>query len=135
MDTQQPPKRPLGLIIALFATAVSLTIMPRLLPEIELSRSTVLWVPVVHQIILAILLASIVWILTGKRRSMATLVVVLIVIVWGPNLAAAIDYSLTGNNETVFAMSERLGLTSTLNTMYAFFYDSLGYALAVQRAN
>lgn len=115
------------------ALAVVIAITPRLLPEIELSRRTVLWIPVLHQIILATLLCSMVWLGTGKRTYIAVASALLILLVLGPNLAGAIEYSLTGENETVFSLAESVGATQILNTVYPFLYDSIGYSLSIKQ--
>ncbi|MDM4019588.1 hypothetical protein [Roseiconus lacunae] len=106
-------------------------VIPRLLPEFELSRGSLLWYPVGHQLLLASIIGLLVWRATGHKRRTALLITALIIVVWGPNLAGAIEYSWTGRNTTVLSISERLGVTPLLNTVYPFLYDSLGYSITV----
>lgn len=128
MNQQQNSRK---LMIILGAIAIMLIALPRFLPELELSRRNLLWYPTLHQFVLYLVLGCMLWLVTGCRRSIAITCTIFITLRLGPNLAGTTEYSLTGNNETVFAISEQLGVNRILNTVYPLLYDTLGYSIKV----
>ena len=123
-----------ALALTLFFFAIVVFFLPRLMPEISLSRRTLLWVPVLHQILVASLLSASIWSATGRRKSVVIACAIVVVLIFGPNFAGAIEYSFTGRNENVYAVSEMLGVTHVLNTLYPFLYDAIGYSLSIRTA-
>jgi hypothetical protein len=132
-ETNTQPRYDYGLLGALGIAFILLAVAPRLFPEIELSRRTILWVSVIHQLLLATTFAFAIWIMTGKRRVVALTLTCIIILIWGPNFAAAIEYSVSGKNTTVLALADRAGVTPVLNAVYVFLSDALGYSLTVSK--
>ena len=127
LDQNQPRKR---LYLLSFA-AIAMIAAPRFLPEVELSRATLAWYPTIHQLGTAFFLGTLIWIVTARRRKVALAIGFFALVALGPNIAGAIEYSMTGNNTNVLAIAKRFGITPILNTFYGFLYDALGYSISV----
>lgn len=122
-----------NLVFTLGSLLILMIAAPRLLPEIELPRASLLWYPVLHQLAIASVLGTLIWVATGRRRAVALAITFSVLIVLGPNVAGAIEYSVTGRNANVLAIANWLGITPMLNTFYPFLYDSLGYSITIAR--
>ena len=113
------------LVLTLF-TAVLIAI-PRLTAGMTLSPVSILWIVTLHQIAVASTIAAIVWILAARRKSMAIFLAGFIVLMWGPNLGATIERSVTGSNTMFISTANAIGIAPYLNTFYSTTYDWLGY--------
>ncbi len=122
-------RRPTSIAVILLLTmiAVFLIAIPRLTAGARLHPTMILWFVTLHQIALATTLATIVWVLFGRRLSVAVLFAVLILGLWGPNLAAMWEYNATGKSTKTFAVANAIGVTAALDKFYAITFDVLGY--------
>lgn len=122
---------------AFYTTALSIAVilllaaLPSVFAGVEMRRAGILWFATLHQIAIASVVGALLWHITGKRRVLAIAIPVAIAFVWGPNLAGALEYSLTGENKAVLAIAERVGATTALNTLYPFLCDAFGYSFKI----
>ncbi|EMI41945.1 membrane protein [Rhodopirellula sp. SWK7] len=105
--------------------------MPRLVGEISVSHWALLWIATLHQIALAATLSLLVWLLLGKRRSVAFCCAGVVLLLWGPNLAAATEVAIRGKAVLLIRFADATGCTATLNDFYAWTYSTIGYNMKV----
>lgn len=115
-------------ILILTSIAAILVAIPRLTAGVELHPTTILWIVTLHQIAVALTIAIICWLVFARRMWVGVTLALLIVILWGPNLGATIEYSITGKNTNFIAAADAIGATPYLNRFYAATYDWLGYS-------
>lgn len=104
---------------------------PRALGEMTVPHWALLWIATLHQIALAGTLATMVWLVTGKHKTVACICAVLITLLWAPNLAAATEIAIRGKADASIRLADAIGVTLYLNDFYSVTYDLVGYQLKV----
>lgn len=81
-----------------------------------------------HQVFLWSTIAALVWLLT-KRRVILAVEIAILLIVWGPLLAALFEDQVLGayNHPWVAALLWNLGVREEYNALMLYIYEQLGY--------
>lgn len=79
-----------------------------------------------HQITLWALIASVIWLVTGRRRVVLYLLTGIITIFWGPFMLVAVERSLF-KSEHVSAFLVRTGLADVLDPLHSAIYEVFNY--------
>jgi hypothetical protein len=102
------------LLLATFAFAL-LFALPRLIGEITVPHWALLWIATLHQISLAMTLSLLIWLSLGKRRSIAVCWAAMVLLLWGPNLAAGTEMAIHGKATLLIRCADAVGCTAFLN--------------------
>ena len=79
-----------------------------------------------HQITLWTLIASIIWLFTGRRRVVLYLLTGIITVFWGPFVLVAFERCLF-KSEYVAGLLVRTGLSDVLDPVYSAIYEVFSY--------
>jgi hypothetical protein len=120
--------RTLLIVIALFA---ALFAIPRSIGEIQVSRGALVLVATLHQMALASLVGFLFWHISGQRRAVAAVFAVIILIAWGPNLAAGTELALSGESKRLTMIANAMGITNGLSEFYGWTYKFIGYKMTI----
>ncbi len=123
-----------SLLMTTFAFAL-LFAVPRVLGETAAPLWALLWIITLHQIALAAMFSTLVWLMTGKHRGVAIACIAIVLILWGPNLAGATEWAIHGEATTVIRVADAMGVTQYLGSFYTWTYDLIGYKLTVAQSS
>ena len=118
------------LLLATLVFAV-LFATPRLIGEIAVPHWALLWIATLHQIALAATLSLLIWLSLGRRRSVAVCCGLLVLLLWGPNLAAASEMVIHGEATLMNRWADAIGCTGILEDFYSWTYDTIGYKMTI----
>ena len=115
-----------SILLLTFVTALLIAI-PRHAAGSVLHPTIILWFVTLHQIAIAAAVSTIIWILLGRRMMVGFFLLLVTLALWGPNLAATIEYSTTGKNSNSLKVANAIGVSPFLNKFYSTTYDLIGY--------
>ena len=85
-----------------------------------------------HQIVLWSMIASLIWIVSGKRRGVAYLLTVVVVLAWAPLLIVSLERACLHTNYALGLMY-RIGLMQGLGVFYDSVTHGFGYEKPLYR--